>query len=297
MWRSKRRSETRVKSTKFWDLVQTRIPRMSQWRLKRGNLVLLPSPRVNDPLAFVNATTVAGALASSIVAAVGALAIVLGFVIGIVGSFEGLIYSRLDPLHRLRHSRRSPRLSSSFSCSVFLFCSVVRDSILNDFFLDSACVHEDVGHLDLRFFLRIEVFDWNDDDEERERACVIDLAFSATSIEEECANKFTKVTMCLDYGTGKAAQPSSECCSSVKDIKIKDSACLCFFIQQVHSGGPNLKSLGLQEARILQLPKACGINATLSDCAKSSDNQLIAQGSALEETSRADPGYTGPACG
>ncbi|KAK9094824.1 hypothetical protein Scep_026293 [Stephania cephalantha] len=72
--------------------------------------------------------------------------------------------------------------------------------------------------------------------------------------------------MCLDYGTGKVAQPSSECYSSVKDIKTKDSACLCFFIQQVHSGGTNLKSLGLQEARILQLQNACSINATLSDC-------------------------------
>ncbi|KAK9104139.1 hypothetical protein Scep_020983 [Stephania cephalantha] len=99
-------------------------------------------------------------------------------------------------------------------------------------------------------------------------ASVIDLAFSASPIQNRCGNDLTQVTKCLDYGTGKAAQPSSECCSAVKDIRTKDPACLCFFIQQVHSGRAELKSLGLQEARILQLSSACGINATLSDCIK-----------------------------
>ncbi|KAK9090109.1 hypothetical protein Sjap_023286 [Stephania japonica] len=99
-------------------------------------------------------------------------------------------------------------------------------------------------------------------------ALMIDLAFSATPIETRCGNEFTKVASCLDYGTGKAAQPSTDCCNIVKDIRIKDPACLCFVIQQTHSGRAELKNLGLQEARILQLPSACGINTTLSDCIK-----------------------------
>ncbi|KAK9157540.1 hypothetical protein Scep_004114 [Stephania cephalantha] len=149
-----------------------------------------PIPHVNDPLAFVNATAVAGAHASSVVAAAGALAIVLGFGIGIVGSFEVLIYSRLDPLH--------------------------------------PCVHEDVGRLDLQFFLRIEIFDWNDDDEEANRHSlpVNAAAVSRTlrpSTRLACAFSFNKFTVggggeSKELGASRGQDPSApECLRHQRD--------------------------------------------------------------------------------
>ncbi|KAK9124818.1 hypothetical protein Scep_013664 [Stephania cephalantha] len=56
------------------------------------------------------------------------------------------------------------------------------DSILNGQFLDSACVHEDVGRLDLRFFLRIEIFDWNDDEEPNQSKLATNASLHSISI-------------------------------------------------------------------------------------------------------------------
>lgn len=84
----------------------------------------------------------------------------------------------------------------------------------------------------------------------------------------ECSDDFQKVTTCLTFATGKSSTPTKDCCSAVTDIKDSNPACLCSIIVQIHNGtNPQLKSIGIQEARLLQLPSACKLaNASSSDC-------------------------------
>ncbi|GAA0185993.1 hypothetical protein LIER_33281 [Lithospermum erythrorhizon] len=89
------------------------------------------------------------------------------------------------------------------------------------------------------------------------------------TLQKDCANLMTKMTNCLGFATGKNDAPTKECCTSVTEVKDSNPACLCFFIQQIHKGDANLKSLGLQEARLLQLPTVCKLtNASVSECPK-----------------------------
>ncbi|CAN8304069.1 unnamed protein product [Cochlearia groenlandica] len=89
------------------------------------------------------------------------------------------------------------------------------------------------------------------------------------ALADECNQDFQKVTMCLDFATGKAPNPSKKCCDAVEDIKERDPKCLCFVIQQAKSGGKALKELGVQEDKLIQLPTSCQIhNASISNCPK-----------------------------
>ncbi|XP_042063221.1 non-specific lipid transfer protein GPI-anchored 1-like [Salvia splendens] len=95
-------------------------------------------------------------------------------------------------------------------------------------------------------------------------------AGGAETIAEKCASEFQKVTPCLSFVTAKAKAPGKECCSSATELQDEDPACLCYIIQQVHNGSnAAIKSMGVQEARLLQLPAACSLaNASLSECPK-----------------------------
>ncbi|XP_057493773.1 non-specific lipid transfer protein GPI-anchored 1-like isoform X2 [Actinidia eriantha] len=79
----------------------------------------------------------------------------------------------------------------------------------------------------------------------------------ATTVGEQCSNDFEKVATCLNYATGKEAAPTKECCTSVTEIRESHPVCLCYIIKKTHDGGDQVKSLGIQEARLLQLPTAC----------------------------------------
>ncbi|GFY88125.1 hypothetical protein Acr_06g0000650 [Actinidia rufa] len=85
----------------------------------------------------------------------------------------------------------------------------------------------------------------------------------ATTVGEQCTNDIQKVATCLNYATGKAAAPTKECCTSVTEIRESHPVCLCYIIKKTHDGGEQVKSLGIQEARLLQLHTACKLaNAT-----------------------------------
>lgn len=88
------------------------------------------------------------------------------------------------------------------------------------------------------------------------------------SVGDQCANEFPKVTTCLTFATGKADTPTKDCCTSVTDLKNKSPVCLCYIIQQIHNGSsPQIKNMGIQEARLLQLPSACKLsNSSTSEC-------------------------------
>ncbi|KAK4377061.1 hypothetical protein RND71_003357 [Anisodus tanguticus] len=90
------------------------------------------------------------------------------------------------------------------------------------------------------------------------------------SLGSKCGVEFQKVAACLTYATGKAPSPSKECCDAATDIKEKDPVCLCYIIEQIHKGSsPQLKSMGIQEDKLLQLPSACKLtNASISNCPK-----------------------------
>uniref|UniRef100_A0A1J3DWJ5 Non-specific lipid transfer protein GPI-anchored 1 n=1 Tax=Noccaea caerulescens TaxID=107243 RepID=A0A1J3DWJ5_NOCCA len=114
------------------------------------------------------------------------------------------------------------------------------------------------------------------------------------ALADECSQDFQKVTLCLDFATGKVPTPSKKCCDAVEDIKERDPKCLCFVIQQAKSGGQTLKDLGVQEAKLIQLPTSCQLqNASISNCPKllgispSSPDAAVFAGNA---TSPAAPG-------
>ena len=87
------------------------------------------------------------------------------------------------------------------------------------------------------------------------------------SLSTECSSDFQKLMGCLNYASGKANTPTKDCCSAVQSIKDSEPKCLCYIIQQAHNGNAQIKSLGIQEAKMLQLPTVCQLqNASLSFC-------------------------------
>ncbi|XLR60048.1 non-specific lipid transfer protein GPI-anchored 1 [Arachis ipaensis] len=119
----------------------------------------------------------------------------------------------------------------------------------------------------------------------------------ADALAGKCSTVVQQVIPCLNFATGQAQVPSKECCDA--SSKIKDSApeCLCYVIQQTHKGSPEVKSMGIQEARLIQLPSACKLkNASISNCPKllglspgSADAQIFTNISSSSNSSTASP--------
>ncbi|XP_050373959.1 non-specific lipid transfer protein GPI-anchored 1 [Argentina anserina] len=92
-------------------------------------------------------------------------------------------------------------------------------------------------------------------------------AGAAETVAQKCSDQFQKVAVCLTYATGKAATPTKECCESVKGLKETEPECLCYVIQQAGSGSDQIKKMGIQVAKLLQLPTACSLkDANASNC-------------------------------
>ncbi|KAA3465858.1 hypothetical protein Gotri_022862 [Gossypium trilobum] len=91
-----------------------------------------------------------------------------------------------------------------------------------------------------------------------------------SGLAKECSKDVQSVMTCLSFAQGKMEKPSKECCSSVSSIKEEEPKCLCYILQQTQaSGAQNLKSLGVQQDKLLQLPSACQLkNASVTDCPK-----------------------------
>ncbi|RWR87007.1 non-specific lipid transfer protein GPI-anchored 1-like protein [Cinnamomum micranthum f. kanehirae] len=92
---------------------------------------------------------------------------------------------------------------------------------------------------------------------------------SSDTIAQQCSSALTKVMDCLQYSTGKAAEPTGACCTSTKEVRKDDPVCLCFFIQQTFKGVPEIKTFGVKVDRLLLLPSACKLtNTSVADCPK-----------------------------
>ncbi|KAF8653826.1 hypothetical protein HU200_061950 [Digitaria exilis] len=90
---------------------------------------------------------------------------------------------------------------------------------------------------------------------------------AADPLQAKCSADFGKLTDCMDYATGHAGSPSSQCCADAADTQKARPQCLCYIIQQVRSGRNEVQSLGLRFDRLLALPKACNLaNANVTLC-------------------------------
>ncbi|CAD6264847.1 unnamed protein product [Miscanthus lutarioriparius] len=90
---------------------------------------------------------------------------------------------------------------------------------------------------------------------------------AADPLQSKCQGDFGKLTDCMDYATGHAASPSSTCCGDAGDTEKARPECLCYIIQQVHTGRNQVQSLGLRFDRLIALPAACNLpNANVSLC-------------------------------
>lgn len=90
---------------------------------------------------------------------------------------------------------------------------------------------------------------------------------AANPLQAKCQDDFAKLTDCMDYATGHAGTPSSTCCADAGTTQKSRPECLCYIIQQVHSGRNEVQSLGLRFDRLMALPSACKLaNANVSLC-------------------------------
>ncbi|KAM7269203.1 hypothetical protein ACFE04_024700 [Oxalis oulophora] len=116
-------------------------------------------------------------------------------------------------------------------------------------------------------------------------------------LSSECADSINKLTTCLTFATGKAVTPTKECCTSVKTIKDSEPKCLCYIIQQTHNGSDAIKSLGIQQDKLIQLQPACQLqNASISYCPKllglapgSADAAIFSNSSSSSSTTTTSP--------
>ncbi|GJN15626.1 hypothetical protein PR202_gb02558 [Eleusine coracana subsp. coracana] len=90
---------------------------------------------------------------------------------------------------------------------------------------------------------------------------------AANPLQTKCQGDFGKLTDCMDYATGHAGTPSSTCCADAGATQKSRPECLCYIIQQVHSGRNEVQSLGLRFDRLLAMPAACKLaNANVTLC-------------------------------
>jgi hypothetical protein len=90
---------------------------------------------------------------------------------------------------------------------------------------------------------------------------------AASPLQAKCQDDFGKLTDCMDFATGHSGTPSSTCCSDAAATHKSRPECLCYIIQQVHSGRQEVQSLGLRFDRLLALPSACKLaNANVTLC-------------------------------
>lgn len=88
-----------------------------------------------------------------------------------------------------------------------------------------------------------------------------------SGLAKECSKDVQSVMTCLGFAQGKMEKPSKECCSSVSSINEEEPKCLCYILRQTTSGAQNLKSFGVQQDKLLQLPSACQLkNASITAC-------------------------------
>ncbi|KAM7509460.1 hypothetical protein LguiA_019913 [Lonicera macranthoides] len=81
--------------------------------------------------------------------------------------------------------------------------------------------------------------------------------------EKDCADQLTNLAACIPFVSGSASKPTPECCENTKKVKSAKPKCLCVLIKE--STDPSI-GLPVNTTLALQMPSACNIDASVSDC-------------------------------
>lgn len=81
--------------------------------------------------------------------------------------------------------------------------------------------------------------------------------------EKDCADQLTNLAACIPFVSGGASKPTAECCENTKKVKSAKPKCLCVLIKE--STDPSM-GLPVNTTLALQMPSACNIDASISDC-------------------------------
>ena len=83
----------------------------------------------------------------------------------------------------------------------------------------------------------------------------------------ECADRLMGLATCLTYveATATARAPTPDCCSGFKTVLGASKRCLCVLVKDRDEPALGLK---INVTRAMNIPSACSIPATFSDCPK-----------------------------
>lgn len=81
--------------------------------------------------------------------------------------------------------------------------------------------------------------------------------------EKECADQLTNLASCIPYVSGTAKKPTTQCCQDTEKLKASKPKCFCVLIKE--STDPSM-GLPVNTTLALQMPAACKIDASVSNC-------------------------------
>ncbi|GLJ30081.1 hypothetical protein SUGI_0594850 [Cryptomeria japonica] len=81
--------------------------------------------------------------------------------------------------------------------------------------------------------------------------------------ETECASTLQDLTPCIGFLEGMGQQPTSDCCSNVRQVRVSNPRCLCLLIKDISDPSAGL---ALNQTLIIQMPTLCQVIGKLSDC-------------------------------
>ncbi|CAL0310636.1 unnamed protein product [Lupinus luteus] len=114
-----------------------------------------------------------------------------------------------------------------------------------------------------------------------------------TQSQSSCTNVLITLSPCLDYITGNASTPSSECCSQLASVVSSQPQCLC----EVVNGGASsfASSFNINQTLALALPSACRVQTPpISTC---NDSSYFPIGVSVSDTPNSPSGGSGNGIG
>ncbi|XP_019456394.1 PREDICTED: non-specific lipid-transfer protein-like isoform X2 [Lupinus angustifolius] len=114
-----------------------------------------------------------------------------------------------------------------------------------------------------------------------------------TESQSSCTNVLITLSPCLDYITGNASTPSSECCSQLASVVSSQPQCLCEVVNGAASSFAS--SLNINQTQALALPSACRVQTPpISACTDSSYSPI---GVSVSDTPNSPSGGSGNGIG
>lgn len=93
----------------------------------------------------------------------------------------------------------------------------------------------------------------------------VTVTVAQSQSSSSCTNVLLSLSPCLDYITGNASTPSSDCCSQLASVVRSQPQCLC---EVVNGGASSIAAtLNINQTRALALPTACNVQTPpISTC-------------------------------